>query len=81
MVTIALEPAGTIIIGRAVLLFFTLEALEDDDDGVAAEDDDGVDDDDDEEEEEEDGDSADTLRPENDLPVELGEAILECAAA
>ena len=60
-----------------MLLFFTLEALEDE----AAEDE-AAEDDDDEEEEDDDGVSgAGTLRPENDLPEELGEAILECAAA
>ena len=59
-----------------MLLFFTLEALEDE----AAEDE-AAEDDDDEEEEDDDGDGAGTLLPENDLPEELGEAILECAAA
>ena len=60
-----------------MLLFFTLEALEEDEAAAVA----AEDDDDDEEEEDDDGDGAGTLRPENDLPEELGEAILECAAA
>ena len=59
-----------------MLLFFTLEALEEDEAAAVA-----AEDDDDDEEEDDDGDGAGTLRPENDLPEELGEAILECAAA